>query len=85
VCAAPNPLGAVEVPGLCQWLSLLPMYAQQIVDIWGNDFKPNVPGPQPLSSVIRFTTMSGLVYYQPDGKIILIGDPDLDGFTVQTQ
>jgi hypothetical protein len=61
-CDAPNPLGAVPVPGLCDWLNLPPAEAQQITDIWGSDFQPNVPGSVPLSSVIMFTQLTGLVY-----------------------
>jgi hypothetical protein len=61
-CDLPNPLGAIPVPGLCDWLGLPPAEQQQITDIWGSDFQPNVPGSVELSTVIMFTQLTGLVY-----------------------
>jgi hypothetical protein len=80
-CNVPNPSKAIEVPGLCDWLKLPPTQQQQITDIWGNDFQPTIPEDQtiPLSSVIVFQQLSGLIYYQPDGTVNIIPYRDLDG------
>jgi len=81
-CDVPNTTGAIQVPGLCDWLKLPAGEQQEITDIWGNDFHPVVPDATAvaLSTVIRNPNLTGLIYYQPDGTINIIGQNNLDSF-----
>lgn len=68
VCDAPNPQKVIPVPGICTWLGLPAASQQQITDIWGNDFNPTPPVSPvtiPLSDVITFQQLTGLIYNQP--------------------
>jgi hypothetical protein len=71
VCDVPNPQKVIPVPGICDWLGLPLTDQQQITDIWGNDFNPTLPDTVPLSSVITFSQLTGLVYVQPGGSVNL--------------
>lgn len=66
-----NPQRIVPVLGLDQFLQLALAEQQTITDIWGNDFQPNVPGLATLTSVVRFTDLSGLTYIQPSTPVLM--------------
>lgn len=60
----PGSTTTIPLPGIDAWLSLPPTEQQQITDIWGSDFSPEVAGLTPLATAIRETMLSGANYVQ---------------------
>lgn len=64
--AAPNDRGIIPVLGIDKYLELTLEQQQNFKDVYGSCWTSAYPGVSDLATVIRITSLSGLVYTQPE-------------------